>query len=130
VKQVEIDEARPHGKSYIAHIKGVDDRDQAALYTGVEIAVESSQLPALEDGEYYWRDLEGLVVITEYGGREQRLGRVARLMETGANDVLVVAADEQSIDQRERLIPYLPGQFVKVVDLAGGELRVDWDPEF
>ena len=130
VKSVEIDEARPHGKGFVAHIKGVDDRDQAVLYTGVDIAVESSQLPNLDEGDYYWRDLQGLAVVTEFEGSEQRLGRVARLLETGANDVLVVVADEQSIDQRERLIPYLPGQFVKSVDLAAGEIRVDWDPEF
>ncbi len=51
-------------------------------------------------------------------------------METGANDVLVVAPDDQSIDQRERLIPYVPEQFILAIDLAAGEMRVDWDPEF
>ena len=51
-------------------------------------------------------------------------------METGSNDVLVVRADDASIDQRERLIPYLPDQVVREVDLAAGRLVVDWDPEF
>ena len=52
------------------------------------------------------------------------LGRVDHLFETGANDVLVVQGD------RERLIPYLPEQVVLEVDLAGGRIRVDWDPDF
>jgi 16S rRNA processing protein RimM len=49
---------------------------------------------------------------------------VRSLLETGANDVLVVMGD------RERLIPYVPEQFVKRVDLVAGVIQVDWDPEF
>ena len=44
--------------------------------------------------------------------------------------MLVVAGDIGSIDQRERLIPYVPGQFVLSIDLTAGEMQVDWDPEF
>lgn len=129
VKQIEIDEARPHGDAYVAHIKGVDDRDLAASYTACDIAVERALLPELDEGEYYWHQLEGLAVYTNVGG-EQRLGVVSKMMETGANDVLVVQGDGQSIDQRERLIPYVPGQFVVSVDLQAGRILVDWDPEF
>lgn len=130
VKQVEIDEARPHGKAFVAHLVGVDDRDLAAQYTGVDIAVPDDLLPDLEQGEYYWRDLENLVVISEFEGNSKCLGRIAKIMETGANDVLVVAPSEGSIDQRERLIPYVPEQFILSIDLVAGEMRVDWDPEF
>lgn len=130
VKQIEIDEARPHGKSFVAHIVGVDDRDQAVQYTGADIAVERSLLPELDEGEFYWSQLEGLTVISEYAGQQQRLGKVEKMLETGANDVLVVVPDDQSIDQRERLIPYVPKQFILAVDLVAGEMRVDWDPEF
>ncbi|WP_375183559.1 PRC-barrel domain-containing protein, partial [Marinobacter sp.] len=58
------------------------------------------------------------------------LGEVHHLMETGSNDVLVVRATAGSIDQRERLIPYLPDQVVQGVDLAAKCMVVDWDPEF
>lgn len=130
VKQIEIDDYRPHGNAFVAHIKGVDDRDIAANYTGADIAVERDLLPELDDGEYYWSQLEGLVVFSEYEGSSSRFGRIARILETGANDVLVVVPDEASIDQRERLIPYIPKQFVLSVDLSAGEMKVDWDPEF
>ena len=33
-------------------------------------------------------------------------------------------------DDRERLLPYLPDDVVKRVDLEAGEMLVDWDPEF
>jgi 16S rRNA processing protein RimM len=71
--------------------------------------------------EFYWADLIGLRVIT-VGGVD--LGRIAQLFETGANDVIVVQGD------RERLIPYIWQQVVRDVDLAAGEMRVDWDPDF
>jgi 16S rRNA processing protein RimM len=48
------------------------------------------------------------------------------LIETGANDVLVVKACEGSIDQRERLIPYLPGDVVTRVDLDEAVIEVEW----
>lgn len=130
VKQIEIDDARPHGDAFVVHIVGVDDRDLAVGYTAADIAIERDLLPELDDGEYYWSQLEGLVVFTQVDGSRQRLGVISKLMETGANDVLVVTADAQSIDQRERLIPYVPEQFVLAVDLDAGEMLVNWDPEF
>lgn len=131
VKKIEVDDARPHGDAFVAHIVGIDDRDLAAQYTAADIAIERELLPDLEAGEYYWSQLEGLVVFTQFeGGGRQRLGVISKIMETGANDVLVVAADAESIDKRERLIPYVPEQFVLSVDLEAGEILVDWDPEF
>jgi 16S rRNA processing protein RimM len=54
------------------------------------------------------------------------LGVVDRLLETGANDVLVVRPCAGSIDQRERLLPYLPDDVVMAVDLAAGRMQVRW----
>lgn len=130
VKTVEIDDSRPHGKGFVAHIKGVDDRDQAARFTGVTIAVEKDQLPALDTEEYYWHQLQGLRVISHWQGQSRDLGRVAQLLETGANDVLVVRPDSDSLDERERLVPYVPERYVRSVDLSAGRIDVEWDPEF
>jgi len=130
VKNVEIDASRAQGKGFVVHLRGLDDRDQAAQLNGVTVAVERRLLPELEAGDYYWHELQGLRVVSHWQDQSHDLGRVARLMETGANDVLVVAPDEQSMDDRERLVPYVPGQFVRTVDLAGGCILVDWDPEF
>ena len=87
-------------------------------------------MPELSAGEFYWHQLEGMQVLSEFEGSVYRLGSVSRLLETGANDVLVVKGDEESLDQGERLIPYVPDQFVKSVDLQGRVIRVEWDPEF
>ena len=119
---VELSGGRAHGKGIVVQFEAMDDRDRARELIGVEIAIPRSQLPPPEPGEYYWTDLEGLQVETLSG---EPLGQVAYLLETGANDVMVVRDGE-----RERLIPFVLEQYVKQVDLEGGCIRVDWDPDF
>lgn len=127
---VVIDNYRMHGKGLVAHIKGVDDRDMAALLCQRMITVEMGDLPALPEGEYYWQQLTGLRVFSSYKAQKPvLLGSISGLMETGANDILVVSACDGSIDQRERLLPYVDVYVLKV-DLAAGTMLVDWDPEF
>lgn len=114
-------EAQEHGKGLIAHFKGCNDRDAATLLRGQLIAVTREQLPEPQQGEYYWVDLQGLKVVNLEG---TELGIVDHLMETGANDVLVVKGE------RERLIPYVQGPIVKEVDINGGVIRVDWGTDY
>jgi len=124
---VKLEGGRRQGQGIVVKLKGIDDRDLARSYGGAEIRVPTSELPELPEGEFYWHQLEGLNVVTVEG---ECLGKVHHLMETGANDVLVVRATADSIDQRERLIPYLPDQVVTGVDLQSSQMVVDWDPEF
>lgn len=118
---------KPHGKGLIAKLAGIETPEQVQEWNGAEIYVSIDQLPVLDAGEYYWSQLENLLVMTESG---VLLGRVDHLIETGSNDVLVVHATTDSLDQTERLIPYLPDQVIKEIDLKAGTIRVDWDPEF
>lgn len=128
---IEIAEGRLHGKGVVARLDGVNDREAAASFVGCDIAIPTAELPQLAPDEFYWRDLEGLQVVVDHPQRGRLLlGAVDHLLETGANDVLVVKGDEHSIDQRERLIPYLPGSVVFDIDLVARSLRVDWDPDF
>lgn len=127
---VEVDawQIRPQGM--VCHLRGIDDRDAAEALGRPDIAVPVSRLKSLPQGEYYWHQLIGLSVISEFEGAQYKLGAVVDLLETGANDVLVVRGDEHSIDQRERLVPYLPDLYVRSIDLDTAEMRVEWDPEF
>ena len=118
---VDVVEARRHGKGLIVRLPDCQDRDMAARYTGTEIGIYREQLPATQANEYYWNDLVGLRVITLDG---KELGVVDHLIETGANDVLVIRGE------REYLVPFIQGQVIDAVDLAGHQIRVDWDPEF
>ncbi len=120
-RRMEVAEGRRHGKGIIARLEGCTDRETAASLMGADIACCRSQLPPPAPGEYYWTDLVGMQVITLEG---EELGVVDHLMETGANDVLVVKG------KRERLIPFVKGDVVLEVDLEQRKIRVDWDPAF
>lgn len=123
---VKVKEWRNHGKGLVALLDDTNDRDVARKYCGCDIAVAKDALPPAEDGELYYYQLEGLLVVTT---ENVVLGRVSYLFNTGSNDVLFVAPSKESTDGRERMVPYLE-QFVTNVDLEAGVLTVDWDPEF
>lgn len=109
-------------KGLVAQFEQIQDRDLALKLTGTEIAVQRSQLPALETDEYYWSDLEGLTVVTVTG---VVLGKLDHLLETGANDVLVVKHSTG-----EHWLPWVMDKVIKRVDLTTGLIEVDWDPNF
>jgi 16S rRNA processing protein RimM len=120
-EEQELLEGHRQGKGVVAQLRNFDDRDQAAELLGCDIGVRREQLPELAAGEYYWKDLQGLRVENLDG---VELGKISHLIETGANDVIVVQGE------REHLIPYTWGMAVRKVDLAAGLMIVDWDPDF
>ena len=131
LKTVEIDQSRRHGKGLVAHIVGCDDRELARNYCGWEITVKIDDLPEPQDDEVYWHQLENLDVFSRNSaGDNILLGKISHLMETGANDVMVIRPSKGSADRRERLVPWLTPQVVLEVNPEKGFVRVDWDPEF
>jgi len=79
-------------------------------------------LPVPAEDEYYWADLVGLAVVN---GAGEALGKVAGLIETGANDVLRVLGD----DGVERLLPFVDA-VVLDVDREAGVIRVEWGADW
>jgi 16S rRNA processing protein RimM len=125
-RPVIIEVLQRQGKGYVARLSGVEDRTAAEALKGSDIRMPSAQFPQADDGDFYWRDLEGLQVWCEEGESRLLLGTVQRLLETGANDVLVVTPSEGCIDDRERLIPWLPDEVIKQVDLQERTITVSW----
>lgn len=112
------------GKGLVAAFTGINDRDQALALGGYTLYISRDQLPAPQDGEYYWADLIGLRVENRQG---ITLGQVSELFETGANDILVVKTDNS---KAEILIPFVRPRYVEAIDLANGLMRVDWETEW
>ena len=117
-QSIEVVEGQRHGKSVIAHLKGFDDRDQAATLIGTEIGVDREALPDPDDGQYYWSDLLGSTVVHRDG---TELGKIDAILETGAHDVMVVHGEQ------ERLIPFVKDKVVISVDLKERRVIVDWE---
>lgn len=120
-KPVKVLDGKLQGKGVVARIDGIEDKDQALGLMGWDIYISRGQLPVLAKNEYYWSDLIGLAVENLEG---VQLGKIESLLETGANDVLVIKGE------RERAVPFLQGQIVKSIDLADAKMIVDWDPDF
>ncbi len=142
--QVKLKAGKRQAKTVVAKLEHCNDRDAAMAYIGTEIAIEPEQLEALkEKNAYYWRDLIGMQVINQ---QDVALGTVKSLLETGANDVLVVVSEEAvdmkaseteaakvetvKTETRERLIPWTMGNAIVAVDQEKGVISVDWDPDF
>ncbi len=126
--QVELLQGKGHAKTVIARLQGCDDRNLAQLYTGYEIAINSSQLKQLNGiDEFYWRDLIGLKVVNRQG---VVLGKVKHLLETGANDVLVVRSDSTNGEHQEHLIPWSFEQVIISVNLEVSLIEVDWQEDW
>ena len=121
-REIKVTGGQRQGNTVVAQLDGVTDRDAAMALMGWKILISKQQLPKPKPGEYYWADLVGLKVKTQEG---IFLGVVDHLLETGANDVLVVMDGEV-----ERLIPFLQQHTVLNIDLAAGLVVVDWDPDF
>lgn len=107
-------------KFILAKFKGVDDRNAAEKLNKFFISLDKSSLPKLDENNYYWHELIGLDVKNNEG---MHFGKVDSLIETGANDVLVVLGD------KEYLIPYIK-QVILEVNLETNMIRVDWQDDY
>ncbi len=115
-----VQNARMQGLGVVMQFEGFKNREQAALLIGALIAVSKDQLPVLKD-EYYWSDLIDCRVINQ---EQVDFGQVQEVLETGANDVLLVQGE------RQRLIPFTQGHAIIAVDLLKKIIQVDWDADF
>jgi len=121
IKIIKVIDGKLQGKAVVAQLEAVNDRDHAASLMGWDIFITPDQLPKVAKDEYYWSDLIGLSVETSLG---VQLGVIESLMETGANDVVIIKGD------RERVIPFLQGQTIISINLDDAKMIVDWDPDF
>jgi 16S rRNA processing protein RimM len=116
-QQHRISESAVHGSVVVARLEGFTDRDAAAELRGRDVAVPRDAMPENREGEFYWNDLLGMEVIHRNAAR---LGLVTKILETGANTVLVVQGD------KELLVPFIDDVIINV-DLKTRKLVVDWE---
>ena len=98
--------------SFSLELEGVETLETASELAGHYVFVPSENLP---DGEYYWKDIIGLGIVTEEG---RKLGQVTTILPTGSNDVYVCSSGEGEI-----LIPAFD-DVVRKIDIEKGIMVV------
>jgi len=126
MKPLTVKTWREQGTGIVAQFEQVPDRNVAETMNGVTIWVEQNVLPETGEDEYYWSDLVGLRVINE---QDENLGEITEMFETGAHDIMRVAATSDSLDAEERLIPWHK-QTVIEVNLAEKTVFVAWQSDY
>jgi 16S rRNA processing protein RimM len=120
-EEFELEDFAVNAKGAVAKLKGCDDRTAAENMAKREIGIPRDALEDAGEGEVFWFDLIGSEVVNVVG---EKLGRVETLLETGANDVLVVKLGTEEI-----LIPYLEDVVLKV-DREAKLITVNWNRDF
>lgn len=89
-----IKNARVHkGETIIIKFEEITDRNLAEAMQGTKLYIQRSELPDLEEEEFYHADLIGLKVRSLEG---EFLGTVAALYNFGAGDLLEIMLDKTS----------------------------------
>jgi len=117
-RECKLKRLKSHANGLVVLLDGVVDRTAAEAMKGFLVGAPREALPATDEGEFYWSDLIGLDVINT---ADERLGKVASLIETGASSVLRVVAD----DNAERLLPFVSA-VVLSVEKEARVIRVEW----
>jgi 16S rRNA processing protein RimM len=110
-----VREGRVQGGMVILGFDGVDDISTAETLTGSLVMVEEEGLEKLPNGSWYRHEILGADVVDEAG---VALGKLADILETGANDVWVVRGPDG-----ELLIPAVR-EYVRDVDAAARRVTV------
>ena len=107
-------------RAVLAKLNGIDTPEKARELIGALIEVPMSQLPSLEAGEYYWHQLIGMQVENSRG---VFLGEVIDMLETGANDVLIVQCEG-----KRYLIPFKRPEIVIAIEPS--RIIVNWEEDW
>jgi 16S rRNA processing protein RimM len=109
--------ARLHAGNALIRLQGVSTPETVERFRGTPLRIRGADARPLAANEYFLFQMIGLQVFDESGNR---LGQVTDLIETGANDVLVIAPDAGGTDI---LLPSHPDVIV-AMDPAAGRIVV------
>ncbi|MGH2614229.1 MAG: ribosome maturation factor RimM [Thermomicrobiales bacterium] len=109
--------ARLHAGNALMRVQGISTPETVERFRGVPLRIRGTDARPLAANEYFLYQVIGLEAFDEAGNR---LGRVADLIETGANDVLVIAPEAGGTDI------LLPSHSDTVIDMdpAAGRIVV------
>lgn len=111
-----------------AKLENINEINKIKDFTNLNLYIQSEDLPEIASEEIYWHDLKGMSVIDI--NNNENLGIVKGLNNFGSNDCLIVKPSAKSIDNQERLIPFIRETFVLTIDKKLNILKVDWQSDY
>ena len=115
-KRMQIAGARFHNEGLIIKFKDLNTPEEAGRYRNQSVYVKTADRPPLPEGYYYHHELIGFAVVNE---RDELIGTLTEIMQTGANDVYVVMQPEGG----EILLPVI-SSVILAVEIAVRQIRV------
>ena len=109
--------ARLHAGNALIRLQGISTPETVERFRGTPLRIRGTDARPLAADEYFLYQMIGLEVFDESGNR---LGQVSDLIETGANNVLVIAPDDGGTDI---LLPSHPDVII-AMDPAAGRIVV------
>jgi 16S rRNA processing protein RimM len=111
-----FDGVREHGQGLLVKLRGFDTPETVGRFRNHWVYVKASEVPPLPEGQHYKYELVGLSVIEDTGAA---LGELVEILETGANDVYIVRAE----NGKEILLPAIPPVILEV-DMKARVMKV------
>jgi 16S rRNA processing protein RimM len=102
-----------HKRGILLDIEGIESCSLAEDLVGQEILMDRAELPELEEDTWYWQDIIGLEVVDHIRGY---IGKISKILPTGANDVLVVR------DKKKEILVPMHKNFLESVDMEKGKI--------
>lgn len=118
-KEINIISTRYQNNFVVMKVKGVNSREEVARYTNKLLKINRSDVPPLNEGEYYSFDIIGLKVINQ---DDVVLGEIIEILKTGSNDVYIT----KTLEGKQLLIPALK-KVVTEINIEDDFMKVIWD---
>lgn len=115
--ELTIKSHRKHKNFDLLSFEGHPSINDVEKYRDGILKVSKEEISELEENEFYYHEIIGLVVLDEAG---EKIGKVKEILSPGANDVWVVQREKK----KDLLLPYI-ASVVKEVDVANGVVHVE-----
>ncbi len=109
-----ITEIYIQGDKAFIHLEDIDHVDKAKPFVGAKVYLPLSQLPVLEEGEFYLHDLIGFQLIDEQKGE---LGLIENVYE-GHQDIIIF-----TYQAKEVMLPMVDA-FIKKIDNSQNTMHI------
>lgn len=115
-KLTKIEKVRLQKNMVVLKLEGINDRDAAEKARGKLIYITEEDLPELDEGEFYIRDLIGMAVFEENGNK---IGEVSDVIQNSAQDIFEI----ETAENKKVLIPRVD-EFILDIDADNREIKV------